>query len=182
MEKLEEEVKMGHSLNEPETASQTTSEQAVSPRLTFTEDEKTGETGELLTLLREMRAGEARREKYAKQQLWLVRLCVLLMAGIFITGVAVVKTLAPPVNDLLTQANGVLGSLQTTAGKLAEVDIKGSVDQIDRLVAQSETQIKDTLTEVQTALKKLSDIDIDTLNQAITDLAGVVSPLSKLFR
>ena len=40
--------------------------------------------------------------------------------------------------------------------------------------------IDTALVSIQTALGKINDIDIDSLNQAIADLAGIVRPLSAL--
>ena len=47
----------------------------------------------------------------------------------------------------------------------------------NRAILGAETAI----TSAQTALEKVSEIDIDTLNQAITDLSDVVEPMSEFF-
>ena len=45
---------------------------------------------------------------------------------------------------------------------------------LDRLVSSSEKG-------VQEALEQINSVDIDTLNQAISDLSDVISPLAKFF-
>ena len=51
---------------------------------------------------------------------------------------------------------------------------------VNSLIAQSRMGIDTALVSIQTALGKINDIDIDSLNQAIADLAGIVRPLSAL--
>ena len=58
--------------------------------------------------------------------------------------------------------------------------IPSTMQDVNSLIAQSRMGIDTALVSIQTALGKINDIDIDSLNQAIADLAGIVRPLSAL--
>lgn len=72
------------------------------------------------------------------------------------------------------QAESVMGDLQTVAEGLAEADLPGMAEDVNALVSTSQTA-------VQNATEKLDAIDIQTMNQAIKDLADVVKPIADLF-
>lgn len=72
------------------------------------------------------------------------------------------------------QAESVMGDLQTVAEGLAEADLPGMAEDVNSLVSTSQTA-------VQNATEKLDAIDIQTMNQAIKDLADVVKPIADLF-
>jgi hypothetical protein len=46
---------------------------------------------------------------------------------------------------------------------------------VNSLVDTSEKSVEETV-------KKLDDLDLDSLNKAIKDLSAIISPLAKLFR
>lgn len=64
-------------------------------------------------------------------------------------------------------------NLETVSEALVQADIPGMVDNVDALVISSQEG-------VQQALEKVNAIDIDTLNQAIENLAKIVTPLASL--
>lgn len=80
------------------------------------------------------------------------------------------------VSDELAKADvaGVMANLEEVSTQMAEADLAGLVDNVNALVDTSQTGIED-------ALNKLNAIDLETLNQAIQDLADVVQPIAKLF-
>lgn len=80
------------------------------------------------------------------------------------------------VSDELAKADvaGVMANLEEVSTQMAEADLAGLVENVNQLVDTSQTGLEETL-------KKLNTIDLETLNQAIQDLADVVQPIAKLF-
>lgn len=76
---------------------------------------------------------------------------------------------------MLDQTSVVIDNLETITSDLAKTDINGMMDNINSLVITSEESMSE-------AVGKIEAIDIESLNKAIKDLQGVVTPLSKLFR
>ena len=80
------------------------------------------------------------------------------------------------VSDELAEADvaGVMANLEAVSGQMAEADLSGLVENVNQLVDTSQTGLEETL-------EKLNSIDLETLNQAIQDLADVVQPIARLF-
>lgn len=80
------------------------------------------------------------------------------------------------VSDELAKADvaGVMENLEEVSTQMAEADLAGLVGNVNALVDTSQSGLEETL-------KKLNTIDLETLNQAIQDLADVVQPIAKLF-
>ena len=86
-----------------------------------------------------------------------------------------IQELAEQFNSLSLQAETVLTNLETVTNELAQADICGLVSNVDSLTQTSQDGIRQ-------ALEKVNAIDIQTLNEAIEDLAKVVSPLADLIQ
>ena len=103
-------------------------------------------------------------------------LCVFMLAAaascVFI-GLMVFR-LMPQVNSLLGQLETVLTDLEQTAHSLAALDLESMVTNMDSLAVYAQESLQQTM-------EKLNTIDIETLNQAIQDLAKVIEPLAKFF-
>ena len=91
-------------------------------------------------------------------------------------------TLAQPLQELTAQvqalaaeADTVMADLGIVAESLAAADLGSIVKNVNALASESQSAVAG-------AMKKLDAIDIDTLNQAIRDLADVVEPLAKITR
>ena len=122
-------------------------------------------------------------EKQSRRQLLFTKiLCMLcalmlictLVLTLSITGaVQEILTIAQPLQQMADQASTVMANLDTVAQDLADADLGSMVENVNTLAADSQTVITE-------AMKKLDTIDIDTLNQAIADLADVVEPLAKV--
>ena len=136
------------------------------------------ENQKLLELLEQM-------EKNSRRQLRLGRLQCLfsLTAAVFCAGAFVllyqmlpqILAVLPQIGGVLEQLQTVLTNLETTTEQLARIDLTGMVSGVDTLVTTAQQGLNDTF-------GKLDAIDFDTLNKAITDLAAVVEPLSKISR
>lgn len=125
----------------------------------------------------------AKIEKQNRRQLLFTKiLCMLcalmlictLVLTLSITGaVQEILTIAQPLQQMADQAGTVMANLDTVAQDLADADLGSMVENVNTLAADSQTVITE-------AIEKLDTIDIDTLNQAIADLADVVEPLAKV--
>lgn len=99
--------------------------------------------------------------------------CLCGAAG-YVQDLAVQMTgIANQVTGIADQAVVVLNNLETVTNELAQVDLNGMVSDVDTLVSSSQSAVEEALTKINT-------IDLDTLNQAIKDLAAVVEPLAKI--
>ena len=132
-------------------------------------------------LLQEIQDDNEKQMKYVRTQLRLTQLSTVVLIAVIVFLLIGVSSYIPKVNALIDdssaimkQASGVLTNLDSVTAELADADITGMLDDVDSLVVSREESMAD-------ALKKIEDIDIDTLNSAIKDLESVVKPLAKLF-
>lgn len=132
-------------------------------------------------LLQEIQDDNEKQMKYVRTQLRLTQLSTVVLIAVIVFLLIGVSSYIPKVNALIDdssaimkQASGVLVNLDSVTAELAEADIAGMLEDVDSLVVSSEDSMAD-------ALKKIEDIDIDTLNSAIKDLESVVKPLARLF-
>lgn len=90
--------------------------------------------------------------------------------------------IANQTTEIIGQANTMMGEVQTVVAnvdkstqEIAATDINGMLDNVNSLVATSEKSVQDTV-------KKIDDVDIESLNKAINDLSTIIAPLAKLFK
>lgn len=69
----------------------------------------------------------------------------------------------------------VVKNLENITTDLAKTNFEGMLNDINSLVKTSEESIQETV-------KKLDDVDLDSLNKAIKDLGSIIAPLARLFR
>ena len=124
---------------------------------------------EMLELLRQIDKSSRQQVRHARLQTILALVAAVFCVGIFV----LVLNFLPQVDAVVTQMQTVLGNLEKTTQELAALDLSGMMDGIDTLVASGQEGLAQTM-------EKLNTIDIDTLNQAIKDLAAVVEPFAKL--
>ena len=137
---------------------------------------------EMLSVLKSIKEHEELQTKYAKKQGRIVALaaifCVAIMIGVGILVLSVlpkVVTLLYQANGIAVQADDVMKDLNVVTKQLAQADITGMIDDVSKLVVESEESIND-------AMKKVDAMDIDGLNKAIKDLGDVIEPLAKMMR
>lgn len=126
---------------------------------------------------REMMELMQKIEKSSRQQArsgWV--LCVFnLITGLCCAAMLLlILNLVPQINTMVTQAETVLTNLEQTTAQLAAIDLEGMVTDVDTLVSTGQESLEQTM-------EKLNTIDIETLNQAIADLAAVIDPLAEFF-
>ena len=84
----------------------------------------------------------------------------------------------PKVNGTLESADGVLRSMAEVTRQLEEADLAGILDNLNRTLNEGQQSLADA----SAALEKVSQIDFDSLNQAIRDLRQLLdNPLKAIF-
>lgn len=136
---------------------------------------------ELLSVLQDIRKECAAQSQVLKKQVRFARVTALFCACVAAVAVWGALRLLPRVDSTLRQAGVVLQNLEAATDTINQADIGGMLENMDGLVTQSRTGLTDALAEMQAALAKVNEIDIDKLNNAISDLADVVKPLASLF-
>jgi methyl-accepting chemotaxis protein len=79
------------------------------------------------------------------------------------------------VNGMMGEVQDVVTNLDKSTQELAAININEMLDNVNSLVSTSEKSVQDTV-------KKIDDVDLNSLNKAIKDLSTIISPLAKLFR
>jgi ABC-type transporter Mla subunit MlaD len=118
------------------------------------------------------------------QTKWIKMQTVIVSVLIFVLALAVVVLIAK-VNTTLDNANAAIGEITALSSELNNVLEETKLAEIlgnaNDLIVQSGESLSEAMTSVDEALGKVEEIDIDSLNEAITDLKSVVEPLAKLF-
>lgn len=123
------------------------------------------ENQNLQELLQEIRQENEIERNYLKKQLNLMKVLVAAMTGILVVLVLIGMILVPRVKSTLQQVDVTLNQVYETTGY-----VKDAFSSLDGLVGENSEG-------VATAIEKLNQIDIDSLNQSIKDLGDVVEPL-----
>ena len=146
------------------------------------------ENRELLLAIREL------TEENRKQQVLLEKQCratrtlgILLVCLVAVVGIAMF-TLLPKVtatlkgfDTTLNELNVVVENTQIITEELKSADIEGTIHSFSDTLNSVYVLVEDSADSLTTSLKKLEELDIDTLNKAIQGLYKVVNPLSSLF-
>ncbi len=82
---------------------------------------------------------------------------------------------------ILNDAQRTFQSLNTLSTQIEQANIPAMFDNVEMLVQNAQQTMADATGGVDQAIKKIDEVDIDTLNKAIADLAAVVEPIAKLF-
>ncbi len=77
-------------------------------------------------------------------------------------------------DDMISDLNESVENILTVTTELAEADLNGMVKNINDLASATQIQLGN-------AMEKLDQIDLDTLNRAIKNLADVIQPLADFF-
>ncbi len=79
------------------------------------------------------------------------------------------------VNGMMDDVQAVVENLDKSTQELASIDIDDMLQNVNSLVDTSEKSVEETV-------KRLDDLDLDSLNKAIKDLSTIIAPLAKLFK
>lgn len=123
------------------------------------------EKTETAALLEKLEQAAHTQQDCARRQSRLAAIAAAACVGIFLLVGILFVQLQPAVARLNTAAE----NLSRVSADLAEIDFEATV-----------SGMNDAMTSAQQSLAQLEQIDIDTLNAAINDLADVVTPLARL--
>ena len=115
-----------------------------------------------------------RMEENSRKQLIYSRIqCIfsVISAVCCVTLVATLLRFIPQLEDLAAQADLLMGDLQSVTAELKKLDLTNMIAGINDLVSTSQTGVEE-------ALGTFKEINFDTLNKAIEDLADVVEPMA----
>lgn len=124
---------------------------------------------QVLDLLIKMETNSRKQLVYSRIQ---CAFCLIAAACCAVLLLTVLK-LVPQLQALTEQADIVMTNLETVTEELTKLDLEAMVENIDSLVGTSQGA-------VSSAIEKLEQVDIDTLNEAISDLSDVIEPLAKI--
>lgn len=136
------------------------------------------ENRQILELLERMEKNSRRQVRLGRIQCLLTLVAAVFCGAAFLVLLRVLPQILevlPQIDSVLNQMHTVLGNLETTTQQLAQIDLTGMVTDVDALVTTAQESLSQTM-------QKMNTIDLNTLNKAISDLAAVVEPMSKILR
>ena len=123
-------------------------------------------------------------EKTNRRQLLFTQIfCGIALVAVLFCVIALVKVnqLLPQIQGITAQMQGVLGNMEQAAGQLAELDIRGIVENVETLVGNVDMLAVSAQDSLKQTMTKLNTIDFEALNKAIEDLSSVIQPLADFF-
>ncbi len=126
----------------------------------------------------EIQAILEKMERNSRKQLFYSRIqfvCTLALTICCVLLLIRIRQFLPQLEQLALHAESVLINLEAVTGELQKLDMVSMVDNINALVVSSQTGVEE-------ALGTINEINFDTLNQAIGDLAAVVEPMADLVK
>lgn len=118
-------------------------------------------------ILEKMEMNSRKQLLYSRIQL----ICTVVLCGCCMVLLFKIRQFMPQLELLATQAEQVLNNLEAVTGELQKLDMVAMVENINALVSTSREGVEE-------ALGTINEINFDTLNQAIEDLAAVVQPMA----
>ncbi len=123
-------------------------------------------------------------ELLEKQTSWIKKQTVIVSVLMLIVAIALL-VLSVQVGGVLEEANSAIAEITVLTQELntvlEESHITELLNNANVLIAESGDALTQALEGVDGALGTISQIDIETLNEAIADLKKVIEPLAKLF-
>jgi len=123
---------------------------------------------------RDMATTEKKQLKYQKLAFVFSMLSAVFMGVMLAVVIAVAAFILPKVETIYDSTMVSLQNLETLTDELNEADIAGTVRHVDELTVQATGDLSETM-------ERMNRVDLDTLNDAITNLNASVEPLAKFF-
>jgi len=121
----------------------------------------------------------------SRKQTWYARFQFIMSVTVAVFCILLIMTcmrILPQLQDMLVQAETVLGNLEDVSTELVNSDLPGMVENIDVLVGNVDDLVSTSQDGVQQAIGKINAIDFEKLNTAIKDLSDVIEPIAKFFK
>ncbi len=129
---------------------------------------------EMEALLNDLKRASEKQVEYARKQSQMSQITATASVLMLTLIICVCGIFVPRVNRMFYDVEIILTQFKSISQDLEEANLGQMTRNLDRLVSSSEKG-------VQEALEQINSIDINTLNQAISDLSDVISPLAKFF-
>ncbi len=104
------------------------------------------------------------------------RISAIATVALAVAFVITLSVFLPVAVNTLNKVNATLAEAENVA-----VAAQKSLDEIDGMVQNFNGVIVDNTDSVNTALSKVSEIDVNSLNRSIQELADILDPLARLF-
>lgn len=125
----------------------------------------------LESISREASAQNAQLKQQLRITRWIAAFCACLAAVAVIVCVAIL----PHATAMITQAGEIMTEVQQMSATASD-----TLKKADELVTECGVSITAAIEDVHQAINKLKTLDIDSMNEAIANLANIVRPLAAL--
>lgn len=112
--------------------------------------------------------------KYEKHSYWMRLVIAVCSALTFLVMVISAIIIVPRAVRLMDTAQRTLNNIESVSEDLKALDFAETIKSVDENTAQA-------MADVSEAMKKLNDLDIDSLNQSINELKESTEKFSSLF-
>ena len=112
--------------------------------------------------------------KYEKHSYWMRLVIAVCSALTFLVMVISAIIIVPRAVRLMDSAQRTLNNIESVSEDLKALDFAETIKSVDENTAQA-------MADVSEAMKKLNDLDIDSLNQSINELKESTEKFSSLF-
>ncbi len=123
-------------------------------------------------LMKKIESENAGQEKYAKKQYTMAKISAVSSVLVLAIVLACVLMLVPRALNTFDQLDTIMYDLETVTEEVSE-SLPQMIENADSLMTTADEGIAD-------ALVKITELDIQSLNDAIQDLRAVVEPLAKM--
>lgn len=121
-------------------------------------------------LLKQIEKNSRRSATFSMIQMAFMAVAALCSVAVLV----MVLMLVPQLDGILNQAENAMTNLEQVSEELNAVDLEGMIKDLDALLVSGQEALDMTK-------EKLDIVDIEKINQAITDLAKIMDPLVRLF-
>lgn len=135
----------------------------------------------ILSVLEELKEANQKQQKLLERQVRTTRILGALLACLVVVFAIFFFTLLPKLSDTIDRLNAVAVNTQQITDELIAADLEGTIRSLGATLDSVQDLVDENADSVGETLKKIEELDIDTLNKAIGSLYQVVNPLASLF-
>ena len=113
----------------------------------------------------------------SQKQLKLARIRLVLLVLFLAAALIFAATWTPKIEAMLEKTDLLLDDLAQVTEQIESADIPGLTESMDQLAEEGVLSLQ----SIREAAETLGDLNMEKLNQAISDLQKAISPLARLF-
>ena len=113
----------------------------------------------------------------SQKQLKLARIRLVLLVLFLAAALIFAATWTPKIEAMLEKTDLLLDDLAQVTEQIESADIPGLMESMDQLAEEGVPSLQ----SIREAAETLGDLNMEKLNQAISDLQKAISPLARLF-